>query len=82
MLENELKEIFESERALQIIGGSPKQKEKFVFKDSDFEKNKPDWIDSKKKKDEGSSSSEEKVKKPKKEDGKIDKREWRRLQIL
>lgn len=48
MLENELKEIFESDRALQIIGGSPKQKEKFVFKDSDFEKNKPDWIDSKK----------------------------------
>jgi hypothetical protein len=62
VLEKELKEIFESDRALQIIGGSPKQKVKFVFKDSDFEKNKPDWTDSKKKKDEDASSSEEKVK--------------------
>lgn len=82
MLEKELKKIFESDRALQILGGSPKQKGKFVFKDSDFEKNKPDWIDSKKKKDDDSSSSEEKVKKPKTVDDNIDKREWRRLQIL
>jgi hypothetical protein len=45
VLEKELKEIFESDRALQIIEGSPKQNVKFVFKDSDFEKNKPDWTD-------------------------------------
>lgn len=72
MLDRELKEIFESEKALQILGGSPK-KVNVVFKESD-------WIDQKQKKRD-SSSSEEKEKKPKQEE-KIDKREWRRLQIL
>jgi hypothetical protein len=72
VLDRELKEIFESEKAIQILEGSP-NKVNFVFKESD-------WIDPKQKKRD-SSSSEEKVKKPKQEE-KIDKREWRRLQIL